>query len=102
MGGTEAFREEAARWLEENCPPAMRTPAAESDDVWGGTKSPPIDPEARLWLDRMAARGWTAPTWPREYGGGGLSAAEARVLAQEMARLRLRPPLVGFGLTMIG
>jgi alkylation response protein AidB-like acyl-CoA dehydrogenase len=50
----------------------------------------------------MAERGWTAPTWPREYGGGGLSKDEARVLAQEMAKQRLRPPLIGFGLEMIG
>ena len=50
----------------------------------------------------MAERGWTAPTWPREYGGGGLSKDEAKVVAQEMAKLKLRPPLMGFGLEMIG
>ena len=56
----------------------------------------------KRWLDVMAERGWTAPTWPREYGGGGLSKPEAKALAGEMARLRLRPPLTGFGLSMIG
>jgi acyl-CoA dehydrogenase len=50
----------------------------------------------------MAERGWTAPTWPREYGGGGLTKAEAKILAEEMAKLRLRPALTGFGLSMIG
>jgi alkylation response protein AidB-like acyl-CoA dehydrogenase len=50
----------------------------------------------------MAERGWTAPEWPRRYGGGGLSKAEAKILREEMAALKLRPPLVGFGLTMIG
>jgi acyl-CoA dehydrogenase len=50
----------------------------------------------------MAERGWTAPTWPREYGGGGLEKAQAKILAEEMARLRMKPPLIGFGLTMIG
>jgi len=50
----------------------------------------------------MAQRGWTAPTWPRAYGGGGLSEVEAQVLREEMAALRLPSPLVGFGLTMIG
>jgi len=50
----------------------------------------------------MAERGWTAPTWPKEYGGGGLSKAEAKILTEEMAKLRCKPPLIGFGLTMIG
>ncbi len=77
--------------------------AALSDDlVWGGRKQEFPNPEAKLWLDRMAERGWTAPTWPREYGGGGLSKAEAKILAEEMAALRIKPPLIGFGLTMIG
>jgi alkylation response protein AidB-like acyl-CoA dehydrogenase len=50
----------------------------------------------------MAERGWTAPTWPREYGGGGLTKDEAKVLSQEMGKLRIRPALMGFGLEMIG
>ena len=50
----------------------------------------------------MAARGWTAPTWPKAYGGGGLSRAEAKVLQEELHRLRLPAPLVGLGLVMIG
>jgi alkylation response protein AidB-like acyl-CoA dehydrogenase len=56
----------------------------------------------KTWLERAAERGFTAPTWPREFGGGGLAADEAKVLAEEMRRLRLPPPLTGFGLTMIG
>ena len=50
----------------------------------------------------MGERGWTAPTWPKEYGGGGLSPAEGKVLQEEMRALKLRPALAGFGLTMIG
>jgi alkylation response protein AidB-like acyl-CoA dehydrogenase len=50
----------------------------------------------------MAERGWTAPAWPSEYGGGGLDRGEAKVLTQEMAKRRIPPPLIGFGLTMIG
>jgi acyl-CoA dehydrogenase len=50
----------------------------------------------------MAERGFTAPTWPREYGGAGLSATEAKLIEREMQALRLPPPLLGFGLEMIG
>ena len=101
-GELDAFRAETRAWLEANCPASMRTPMSEDETPWGGRKAEWKNPEAKLWLDRMAERGWTAPTWPKEYGGGGLSAAEARVLGQEMARLHARPPLVSFGLWMLG
>jgi alkylation response protein AidB-like acyl-CoA dehydrogenase len=50
----------------------------------------------------MAGRGWTVPDWPREYGGGGLSPAETKILKQEMARIGARNPLYSFGISMLG
>jgi alkylation response protein AidB-like acyl-CoA dehydrogenase len=77
--------------------------AEESDSpIWGGRRAKWANPDGKLWLDRMAEKGWTAPTWPTEYGGGGLSPAEARVLQQEMNRLKARPPLLSFGIWMLG
>src|SRR6185295_14187458 len=101
MADLETFREETCRWLSANAPPAMHTPAGADDICWGGRKGRWPEDVTR-WLHVMAERGWTAPTWPREYGGGGLDKAEVKVLAEEMAKLRLRPPLTGFGLSMIG
>lgn len=102
MSDLDAFREEVRAWLDANAPAGVRTPPQSADELcWGGRKGRYPD-DVRRWLAVMAERGWTAPTWPREYGGGGLSKAEAKVLAEEMARLRLRPPLTGFGLEMIG
>jgi len=102
MADLETFREETHRWLEANAPAAMRTPPKVAEDVcWGGKKGN-YSADTKRWLAIMAERGWTAPTWPKEYGGGGLSKDEAKVLSQEMAKLRLRPPLMGFGLEMIG
>jgi len=102
MDTLEQFREETRRWLLANAPKSMFTPVASVDDLcWGGRKSQ-YDPDVKRWLDIMGERGWTAPAWPKQYGGGGLSKAEAKVLSQEMAKLKLRAPLVGFGLTMIG
>jgi acyl-CoA dehydrogenase len=37
-------------------------------------------PAQKQWLGVMASRGWTVPDWPKEYGGGGLSPAEAKIL----------------------
>jgi alkylation response protein AidB-like acyl-CoA dehydrogenase len=107
MSDLEIFRAEARAWLEANCPPSMRGDAPSAADegaevVWGGRRATYKNPEAKLWLDRMAERGWTAPTSPKQYGGGELSADEARVLSQEMARIKARPPLFSFGLWMLG
>jgi alkylation response protein AidB-like acyl-CoA dehydrogenase len=98
----EKFREETRKWLDENCPPSRRGPDADREEYWGGRNPSCKNPEAKLWGERMAARGWTAPTWPKEYGGGGLSPEEARILDQEMRRGKCRQPLMSFGLTMLG
>jgi acyl-CoA dehydrogenase len=50
----------------------------------------------------MADKGYTAPTWPSEYGGGGLSEAENKVLQEEMAKLKLVRPTFSMGLWMFG
>jgi acyl-CoA dehydrogenase len=102
MADLEAFRAEARQWLEANCPLSMRTPTPDDEVVWGGRQARFKNPESKLWLERMAARGWTVPTWPKEYGGGGLSPAEARVLEEEMHRLDCRTPLQSFGIWMLG
>ena len=102
MSDLAAFREDTRRWLDEHTPPSMRTPPRSADEVcWGGRKDR-YPEDVRRWLAIMAERGWTAPTWPREYGGGGLTKEEAKVLAEETAKQKLRPPLIGFGLEMIG
>ena len=102
MADLEAFRADTRAWLEANCPASMRTPMPPDETPWAGARFTWKNPDAKLWLDRMAGRGWTAPTWPREYGGGGLSRAEATVLAAEMARIDARPPLASFGVWMLG
>ena len=99
----EAFRAEARAWLEANCPGEMRTPVrSEEDYCWGGRNASFQCGAQRLWLQRMGERGWTVPTWPREYGGGGLSPAEAAVLQQEMRALGCRMALWSFGIWMLG
>ncbi len=101
-GDLEAFRAETRAWLEANYPPSLNTPMSEDDAPWGGKRFKWKNPDAKLWLDRMAERGWTAPMWPREYGGGGLSKAENKVLEQELRRLKARPALMSFGIWMLG
>ena len=98
-----AFRADTRAWLEANCPPEMRQPMTSEEDVcWGGRKFRFKSPAQQVWLQRMAQRGWTVPTWPRAYGGGGLSPLQGKVLAQEMRALNCRSPLNSFGIWMLG
>ena len=83
MADLDAFRAQTRTWLEENCPPSMRTPTPEDEVVWGGRNEPFTNPDSRLWLQRMAEQGWTCPTWPKAYGGGGLSVDEVKNLLEK-------------------
>ena len=103
MADLEIFRAETRAWLEANCPAEMRTPMrSEKDACWGGRHFEFQSPAQKQWLDVMASRGWTVPDWPKEYGGGGLSAAEAKILKEEMTALGCRSPLTSFGISMLG
>ncbi len=98
MTDLETFRAETREWLAENCPPEMCNLSFHWEDAHLIYQRP----EAKVWLERMAAKGWVAPTWPKEYGGGGLNKEEAAVLSQEMGRIKATAPSSGMGLTMIG
>jgi len=99
----DTFRSDTRAWLAENCPPEMREPVrADTDVCWGGRNFTPSSPAQKDWLERMAARGWTVPDWPKAYGGGGLSAAQTKILREEMAAIRARNPLNSFGISMLG
>jgi acyl-CoA dehydrogenase len=103
MSDLEQFRAETRLWLEENCPPEMRTPMnRETDACWGGRNWVFQSEDQKLWLDRMVAKGWTAPSWPKAYGGAGLSRVEEKVLKQELKRISARPALLSFGIWMLG
>ena len=103
MADLETFRVETRQWLTDNAPASIvGTASSELEGNWGGRKARYTNPDAKVWLDRMAEKGWTAPEWPTRYGGGGLSKAEAKIMREEMAALKLPVPLIGFGLTMIG
>ena len=98
-----AFRETSRAWLLANCPAEMRRPMTSEDDVcWGGRNFKFSSAAQRQWLDVMAARGWTVPTWAPAYGGAGLSSLQAKVLAEEMRALNCRSPLNSFGIWMLG
>ncbi|MFT6653285.1 MAG: alkylation response protein AidB-like acyl-CoA dehydrogenase [Marinomonas primoryensis] len=98
----DSFRVNVRQWLQENCPPSMRTPMPESEVVWGGRNGNYSSDDSKDWLERMIAQRWVCPTWPKQYGGGGLSNDEAQVLEQEMRAINARPALRSYGISMLG
>ena len=103
MNELEQFRSEVRTWLEANCPESMRRPyRTEVDVCWGGRNWKFQSDDQQAWLQRMAEKGWTAPSWPVRYGGGGLDREHAKILKQELKRINARAPLYSFGISMIG
>ena len=61
----ETFRAEVRDWLESELPAIHATPMPEDEIVWGGRNVQFKHADQKSWLDAMAAKGWTAPTWPK-------------------------------------
>ena len=93
------FREEARGWIAARFPASLRGRNAAPSAV-EGPGDPTPDEEA--WREAMGEKGWGVPTWPRDYGGGGLTGAEARVLAEELALAGAYNPIGGMGVMMFG
>lgn len=101
--GRFSSREQLRAWIDNAAPAALRgTRKGRFDGPWGGRARTFSNDDQRLWYEVCAAVGLTAPTWPQRYGGAGLSKSLARAFEEELAAAALPPPLVGFGLTMIG
>jgi hypothetical protein len=91
----EAFRVEVSSWLEENLPEGWGQP--------GYSMTP--DQRASFnneWTKKLADGGWICASWPKEYGGRGLSIMESVVLNEEFARLNAPMRADFFGDTLVG
>ena len=105
MGSNEAsaFRDELRAWLEKNCPEEMRDGLMTEEGIcWGGKDWVFTSDAQKIWLERCAAKGYTVPTWPVDYGGAGLTRDQEKVFHEEMVRINARSPLQSFGIWMLG
>jgi alkylation response protein AidB-like acyl-CoA dehydrogenase len=91
----EAFRAEIGEWLADNLPAG-----------WGG-EGFEMSPDERTafneqWPKQLFAGGWICATWPKEYGGKGLTTMQGVVLAEEFARVKAPLRADFFGDTLVG
>lgn len=95
------FREEVRRWLSESFPASL----AGASQGMEGVAQASLRDDLETWRERLAAKGWGAPTWPIVYGGAGLGHPEARVIQDELSAIDAFnpiPALAGMGVTMVG
>ena len=97
-GDLDAFRTHARSWLEANFPASLKGKSGMMMQETGAA----LSGDADLWRQRMGETGWGTPAWPKDYGGGGLSGAETKVLQQEMSRIGAWNPIGGMGTMMFG
>ena len=99
LDAKEAFRQEARAWLAENFPAGLRGKENAFAAIEGGAAE---NEDAKAWKKAMGEKGWGTPTWPTQYGGGGLTPAQARILNEEMGRIGAWNPIGGMGVMMFG
>ena len=91
----EQFRHEIREWLVANLPKGWGEPGFE---LAGDERKKFIEE----WPSKLFAGGWICATWPKEYGGKGLTTMQGVVLAEEFARLKAPLRADFFGDTLVG
>ncbi|HEX7885058.1 MAG TPA: acyl-CoA dehydrogenase family protein [Phenylobacterium sp.] len=91
----DSFTRDVRERLAALYPPELRDPNVKShpEAIWGGRAFAGSNDPQIVWMQRMAAIGWTAPAWPKAYGGGGMTAEQAQVLRDELAAGGYHEPL---------
>jgi alkylation response protein AidB-like acyl-CoA dehydrogenase len=91
----EAFRGEVRRFLDENLSEDLREAGRKTGGVFA-------DFAAGLrWHKVLARRGWSAPTWPKEYGGTGWNAIQRYIFARECIAADA-PRIFSMAIRMVG
>ncbi len=87
-----AFRDEVRAFIEANYPAHLKGRVLRED----------LSKDDFLaWHKILGKKGWSAPAWPKEYGGTGWTATQRYIWLEENARAETIPPLP-FGVSMVG
>ncbi len=93
----EIFRQEVHDFIEKECPKELRERSGAGSFFSNAG-------HFLAWRRKIAAKGWVAPAWPKEYGGAGMTIMEQFIYNMETARLRAPSPLFigGLGVAVLG
>ena len=91
----ESFRTEVQAWLKANLPKGWLEPGFEMSHE----ERKKFNEE---WPSKLFEGGWICATWPKEYGGKGLTTLQGVVLAEEFANARAPMRADFFGDTLVG
>ncbi len=83
----QRFREALRAWLDDNMPKDLDIPAD------GRPLNKDTQQKVKDFRCRLGEKGWLAPSWPLEWGGGGLHPELEEVFLEEIRRLNL--PSIG-------
>jgi alkylation response protein AidB-like acyl-CoA dehydrogenase len=103
----ESFRSDVKAWVIENFPASLR--GVDLAGIAGGESGAKADDAVKVgldaWRQKLAEKGWGAPTWPVEYGGAGLTDPQADIIGEEIHNAGAYNPIphmTGMGVTMVG
>ena len=103
----QSFREDVKGWVIANFPTSLAGVdlAGLAGGESGAKASDDVKASMETWRQRLAEKGWGAPTWPVEFGGAGLSDREADIIGEEIHEAGAYNPIphmTGMGVTMVG
>ena len=91
------FRQQIRAWLDEH---KSEAPVLQGDGAL--TDPDEILAARRAWQGKLAEAGLAGATWPKEYGGQGVSPVEGVIISQEMRKARVPGILDVIGVGMLG
>ncbi len=92
-----AWRKEVRDFINNETPAALRSNAEQGEGALFGRMG-----AIKEWREKVAAKGWIAPAWPKKYGGADMTVIEQFVMNEEFAESGVPGNLGGFGVMMIG
>ena len=106
----KAFRDELRQWLEANRPEPSEEGAmpeegeADEEAPRRGRGGPmgAMGAQWRYWGKKLHEGGYLCVSWPKEFGGRGLSGLEVAVMNEEFARARVPRVTRGMGEWLVG